>query len=577
MLKKIGVYGIFLVSGLVLGYILFMPKTDTLEPAVSSHSDNVGRWTCSMHPKINGKENGTCPLCKMDLVYMDTQVNHGVSESQFKMTKEAVALANIQTSKVSFADTENSSISLSGIITTNKDTDAVQTTLFDGRVDAFYMSSVGKQVRKNQEIGMIYSPDLYLAQDKLLSSVSYKEKNKKLYDAARNTLGLWKMTDEQIDDLIKSKTPQQNFPLYADVSGTVTEVIATEGNYYKQGDVLFKTSDLRTVWAEFDVYESQLNAFEVGQEILIETATLKEPIKAKVSFVEPILNTSKRTATMRVVIPNRNKLLKPGMIVDGHVRLPLSADNLLTVPKSAVLWTGKRSLVYKQVGGNEPVFEPIQIILGQASATNYEVLEGLNKGDVIVTEGTFTVDAAAQLSGRKSMLSNTMDTQGSGEKGKMVPTEIQHRKVPLELKSIPKNSLQEQVHHYILLKDAFVSSDLHKIKKQAKTLLDALPEFRTLITDKVAVGKIDAITKKLQAIENATGLTEQRKYFKDVSEDLLTILSATQGIGEAVYVQHCDCADNNTGGTWLSLQKEIRNPFFGDEMLTCGRVERVIP
>lgn len=407
MLKKIGIYCVILLSGILLGYIFFMPDTTTLPGPSSESMETVVKWTCSMHPEIDGKENGTCPLCNMDLVYMDTQSSNEISVSQFKMTKEAVALANIETSIVSLANIENSTILVSGKIKTNSETDRLQTTLLDGRIDNFYINSIGKRVRKGQQIGVMYSPELYLAQDKLLSSVSYKEKNMKLYLAARNTLGLWKMTDEQIDELIRSKTPLNNFPLYSDVSGTVTEVFALQGQYFKQGDVLFKTSDLRTVWAEFDVYESQLNSLQIGQEVLITSATFNSNgIKSAVNFIEPVINELKRTATVRVVIPNKKNLLKPGMIVSGEISQFKTDNTMISVPKSAVLWTGKRSLVYKQVSESEPVFEPTEVLLGKRLSDHYEVLNGLSVGDIIVSEGAFTVDAAAQLNGSKSMMSS---------------------------------------------------------------------------------------------------------------------------------------------------------------------------
>lgn len=577
MLKKIGINSVFLIAGLGLGYIFFMPESNGTENLSETSSQDMGRWTCSMHPEVDGKENGTCPLCKMDLVYMDAVMSNGLPESQFKMSKEALALANIETSKVSLSTAESGTISISGIITTNKDTDAVQTTLFDGRVDAFYMSSIGKRVRKNQEIGTIYSPDLYLAQDKLLSSVSYKEKNMKLYLAARNTLGLWKMTDAQIEELIRSKTPQQNFPLYADVSGTVTEVVASEGNYYKQGDVLFKTSDLRTVWAAFDVYESQLNSFKVGQDILIETSIIGAPIKAKISFIEPVLNESTRTGTVRAVIPNKGNRLKPGMVITGKVSPSTPDKPIISIPKSAVLWTGKRSLVYKQVAEHQPIFEAIEVVLGQGLADTYEVLQGLSIGDMIVSQGTFTVDAAAQLNGSRSMMSNAIDDAGSGKKRMLLPGETQNSKMPLELNGLPENSLQEQVNSYMLLKDAFVGSDKRKIKQQAKALLAVLPDYKIQINDKVALGTIDEITNQLQGIQTAGNLKDQRTAFKSLSNNMLKLLTETKGNGATtIYVQHCDCADNNTGASWLSYAEEIRNPFFGDAMLNCGRVERVL-
>lgn len=409
MLKKIGIYSAFLIVGLLLGNIFFMPKTEITGVPSSVMSEKTGKWTCAMHPDVDGQERGSCPLCNMDLVFMDSQVDSELADSQFKMSDDAMALANVETTIVANSTAEVMSMSLSGTITTNKETDAVQTTLFDGRIDALYTNVVGENVRKGQQIGLVYSPELYSAQDKLLTSASYKQTHQKLYDAARYTLGLWKMTDVQIDVMLATGKPMMNFPLYADVTGTVVEVLAAEGNYYSKGDPLFKISDLNTVWAIFDAYESQLAFLRVGQEVEIGLLSFpNETIRAKISFIEPIINDIKRTVPIRVVIDNGKGLLKPGMLIEAEVKEIMFEEGLISIPKSAVLWTGRRSVVYTKPFEDQAIFEMTEVELGKQLNNTYQVLEGLELGDVIVTEGTFTIDAAAQLSGKKSMM--TKDT-----------------------------------------------------------------------------------------------------------------------------------------------------------------------
>jgi len=156
----------------------------------------------------------------------------------------------------------------------------------------------------------------------------------------------------------------------------------------------------------FDVYENQINLFKIGQEVSITTnAYPNKEFKAKVSFINPILDTKTRTVKLRVVLDNKNDTFKPGMFVEGKVKgIKTSKEQALIIPSTAILWTGKRSVVYLKTNPNEPVFEMREVTLGNKLGENYEVLDGLNNGDEIVTNGTFTIDAAAQLQGKRTQL-----------------------------------------------------------------------------------------------------------------------------------------------------------------------------
>ncbi|MBT8188457.1 MAG: efflux RND transporter periplasmic adaptor subunit [Croceitalea sp.] len=571
-MKNIGKYAAFALLGLLIGFIFF--GNNEAEP-VSEDTSNMtvnGRWTCSMHPQIEGQENGTCPLCAMDLVYMAT-ADTLISKNQFKLSDNALALANVQTISVGQGTKADLSLKLSGTISTNTETDAIQTTLFDGRIDQLYANYIGKKVRKGQEIGLIYSPELYLAQDKLLTSISYRETHQKLYNAARNTLGLWKMTDEQIDAMLESGTPMMNFPLYADVTGTVTEVMAAEGNYYSQGTPLFKTSDLRTVWAVFDAYESDLEFLEVGQEVKLKfTAHPGESISAKISLIEPIVNSVSRTVSVRVVLNNKDNKFKPGMFVEGTINKSINADAMVSIPKSAVLWTGKRSVVYQKPFPDKPIFEMTEVLLGKRLENEYEVLDGLQPGDVIVSEGTFTIDAAAQLNGKKSMMSKgTMDDMDkipndSRMKLKDVPTKINiNAGFEKEFDGILKN--------YMALKDALVQTDPWLATKEAQSLLNNIS---SSTNNNEVQSHLQKISLSLERIINSKDVVKQRRAFKNLSEIMLFLAPSMNKLRGTVYVQHCDCVDGFTGGSWLSYDEKILNPYFGDEMLTCGRIEKTL-
>ena len=129
----------------------------------------------------------------------------------------------------------------------------------------------GQEIQKGQLLATIYSPELVAAQQELLTASSLKESQPQLYNAVRNKLKLWKLSNDQINSIETSGKVKENFPVYATVSGTVSEVMSSEGDYLKKGQPIAKVSNLSTVWAEFDAYESQLSQFKKGQKISIAT------------------------------------------------------------------------------------------------------------------------------------------------------------------------------------------------------------------------------------------------------------------------------------------------------------------
>ena len=273
-MKKYIVYLGILAVGLLLGWILFggSPKeeTDHNHDAVTETNQ---MWTCSMHPQIMQPEAGDCPICGMDLIPADG-VSDGLLADQFKLTENAIALANIQTSIVGKGNVEGNTIKLSGKIAENEEANAVQVSYFAGRIERLNVSFTGEEVRKGQLLATIYSPELYAAQQELITAASLKESQPALYKAVRNKLKLWKLSENQINKIEETGKVKENFPVYATFSGTVTEKLVEQGDYIKQGQPILKIANLNTVWGNFDVYENQINRFKKGQEVMITTNAL---------------------------------------------------------------------------------------------------------------------------------------------------------------------------------------------------------------------------------------------------------------------------------------------------------------
>ena len=418
-MKKYRFYLGTLLVGLFLGWLVFgnLSSTNTVHEHIEI-ADKNERWSCSMHPQILSEAPGDCPICGMDLIPAETRAE-GLLADQFKLTANAMALANIQTSIVGSGKAEDNEIQLSGKIVENEATNVVQVSYFSGRIETLAIGFIGEEVFKGQLLATMYSPELYAAQQELITALSLKDTQPSLYKAVRTKLKLWKLSESQINKIEMSGKIQENFPVYATVSGTVSEKLVAEGAAIKKGQPLFKIANLETVWASFDVYENQINRFKKGQEITITTnAAPNNLYKSKVAFIDPILNTSTRTVTLRAILPNKEGMFKPGMFVEGEIKtINSKATEVIAIPSSAVLWTGKRSVVYLKATINESVFEIRKITLGNKNGSTYEVLSGLKNGDEIVTNGTFTVDAAAQLQGKKSMMNKKGGIAITGHEG----------------------------------------------------------------------------------------------------------------------------------------------------------------
>jgi len=589
-MKKYIIYIGILVVGLILGGLLFGGNSNKdTEHNHDSIAESNQMWTCSMHPQIMQPEPGNCPICGMELIPAVTG-SDGLLADQFKLTKNALALANIQTSVVGQGMVDGNTIKLSGKIVENEEANMVQVSYFSGRIERLKVSFTGEQVRKGQLLANIYSPELYAAQQELITAASLKESQPALYKAVRNKLKLWKLSENQINQIETSGKVLENFPVYATVSGTVSEKLVEQGDYIKQGQPLLKISNLNTVWANFDVYENQIGLFKKGQAVLITTNTYSnKEFKAKVDFIDPILDTRTRTVKLRVVLSNTNEIFKPGMFVEGRIeRMTSNKEQVLTVPASAILWTGERSVVYLKPNPDQPVFEMREVVLGNQVGDEYEVLEGLNIGNEIVTNGTFTVDAAAQLQGKKSMMNKDGGKAMTGHEGHIgmgettSKTNEDHSNMTERLKvSVDfQNQLKMVFNDYVILKDALVKDDSDISKKAANDMLKSLGKIdMELLTDKNAHNRWMSIAKGIKTSANSiagtTQIKEHRNHFKGLSAQL-TLAVQLFGINQKVFKQFCPMADSNKGAYWLSLENEIRNPYYGAAMHNCGSVEKVI-
>jgi Cu(I)/Ag(I) efflux system membrane fusion protein len=412
---------IALIAGIVIGKLFTWnsANTDTNNKTVThNHNENKTEeekiiWTCSMHPQIRMDKPGKCPICGMDLIPLNksktSEKKDKTDPNEISMSKEAMKLAEIQTLKVSRSKPEKE-IRLLGKIKPDERLFYTQAAHFPGRIEDLYANFTGKKIAKGQKIAKIYSPELITAQKELFESIKSKNTYPLLYKSTRNKLKLWKLTDEQIDAIEANGEIIEKLDVLSDYNGVIINRKVELGDHVKEGQALFELADLSHVWVMFEAYESDLPWLNINDKVTFTVQGLGNKLfNGKITYINPFVDAKTRVAEVRVELNNPGLKLLPEMYANGIVKANLKGiENSIVIPKSAVLWTGKRAIVYVKIPNREmPTFLYREIVLGEDLGEFYVVKDGLNEGEEIAVNGVFRIDASTQLEGKKSMMNPT--------------------------------------------------------------------------------------------------------------------------------------------------------------------------
>jgi Cu(I)/Ag(I) efflux system membrane fusion protein len=576
---------LLIVSGLLLGWIFFhSPSTDKTETTSEVHdhaAEGHDVWTCSMHPQIRKDEPGDCPICGMDLIPL-LKSDAVMDDEAIEMSESAMKLAEVLTSVVTRGNVSKE-VRLFGKIQADERLLRTQTAHIPGRIEQLLVNVTGESLKKGQLIARVYSPELLIAQNELLQAMEMADKYPAMLDAAREKLRLWKLSDQQISDIEKSGKATTVFDVFATTSGIVANRKVNPGDYVSTGGVLFEIADLSRVWALFDAYESDLSWISLGQNLEFTAQAIPgKTFSGKITFIDPVVDAFSRITRVRVEVPNPGLQFKPEMFVNGIIKSQQTGSgNQLIIPQSAVLWTGTRSVVYvKLPGAGHPTFKMREITLGSSMKDAYVVLDGLAEGEEIVTNGTFSVDAAAQLAGKTSMMNPAGEKVSTGHNhgGTDRTTETTNEKpISSELVEIVpafKSQLTRVYETYLIMKNAFVASDAHKVMVAAQDVEKSLKNVDMGLLKGDAhiawMNHLKILNNTINSISNLADIEKQRAEFVNFNLTLYKSLKMFGLVDKTVYYQYCPMANNDKGAYWFSDTKEIRNPYFGDKMMKCG-------
>ena len=381
---------------------------------IAKKAEDKKLYSCPMHPQIISDKPGSCPICGMDLVPISGQrEKHKEHEksadkieglAQISISDKEAAMLGLTYERVKKREIKKEIIT-SAIIVPDESRIHDITTKFNGWVEKLYVNETGQYVKKGQPLLNVYSQELLSAQEEYIAVLKAYEKVNNDYNlrsyldslkaSARQKLRLYGITYKQIEVLEKTKESKKTMTIYSPATGFVLEKMVFEGQKIIENKPLMTVADLSQIWAEADIYQPDLPFIKIGQPIELTLPYWRgKKFFGKVSFIYPFLNPETRTLKVRMEVDNEELILKPQMYADA--KFSYSLGEKISVSEEALFMTGTRLYVFLKSGDNH--IKPVIVKTGVLGGDGYyEVLSGLDTGDMVVSPANFLIDSESRL------------------------------------------------------------------------------------------------------------------------------------------------------------------------------------
>jgi Cu(I)/Ag(I) efflux system membrane fusion protein len=385
---------LLILCGALLTTLLLSSCKEQKKEAVAVENKDV-YYTCSMHPQVHEDHPGDCPICGMKLIAVSKKSMSSGKAMQIQLSAEQIRLGNIHADTIG-KENIGDKLVLTGTLNFNQDKLSSVSARVEGRVDKLYFKSIGDYVAKGTKLYDLYSEQLNNAKQEYVNAlqqagsignslINYSA----LVESAKTKLLLWGMTEGQIKVLAKSKQPSAHTTFYSTEAGYITTINANEGEYVMEGGAVIQLANLSTLWAEAQVYTTQMSSISKNGNTTVQIPDLNKIINGSIDFVNPEINPDTRINLIRVTIPNKNNQLHPGMPV--YITISNKQRNSFTLPADAVLRDSKGATVWIQT--KPGVYEIRMVKTGISENNIVEILSGLNTGDVVVTSGAYLLNS----------------------------------------------------------------------------------------------------------------------------------------------------------------------------------------
>jgi Cu(I)/Ag(I) efflux system membrane fusion protein len=351
-------------------------------------------YTCSMHPQVMENNPGNCPICGMKLIAVPKSSTS--TSTQVHLSAQQIQLGNIQVDTINTGSIGNNTI-LTGTLNFDQNNLSSVSARIEGRVEKLYFKNVGDHVHKGDKLYDIYSEQLNNEKQEYITALQQQNSVGNslinygaLIESAKHKLLLWGMTNAQISELEQSKQPSTLTSFYSTEEGYITNVGVKEGDYVMEGGIIIQLANLSTLWAEAQVYTTQMSSVNTSENVTVQIPDLNDKIiNGKIDFVNPEINPDTRINLVRVKIPNNNNQLHPGMLV--YIVMSNSVHHSIVLPVDAVLTDSKGSVVWVET--KPGIYEVRMVQTGIENGNFLEIKSGLREGDAVVTSGAYLINS----------------------------------------------------------------------------------------------------------------------------------------------------------------------------------------
>ncbi len=515
----------------------------TTDPAPTNRK--VLYYQSPMHPWVKSDHPGNCTVCGMSLVpVLEAGQNVDTATTDIIMLPEGSPnVTNVKTSEVK-REPLIRTLRVAGVIDDDDSKHRIISAYSGGRIEKLNVNFEGAEVEAGQPLATYYSKDLLNAVREY--KVAFQKGPSALLSAAEMRLQQLGMTKEQIAKAPGRSETDIFVDIVAPVTGTVVKRYVYEGQYVQEGEKLFEIADFSTMWFQFIAYEQDLPFLREGLPVTITTPSLPgRTLTSTIKFINPNLDGATRSARVRVELKNptsetglhRKHEVLHELYADGVV--VLDAPEVIAIPRSAVIWTGANPRVYVEEAPG--AYRQRTVVLGRPGDDVWEVLEGVQPGEHVVTSGNMLIDGQAQIN---NLGFDTIESAPSSD---------------------PALHMTAEEH-----------ADLEKYLLAIASATDALAD-DNLVAYNTALAKIPASPKELELSlpGPAADLPSARRSFLPVSQAVADYSRRVRGHFPKLRIYRCPMSDQVGEGApenakWIQFTAGLRNPYMGREMLNCG-------